>query len=229
MTVSASNRAAGRPPRLSRPAVIDRAEAILESDGIGALTMRRLARELESSPMALYGHVRDKDELLVALLDRRAAELPRPVLPNDPRERLLALYGLLFASLSQHPWIVPILLKGDLSGPSIFWLVDAILGSFLAAGLPPERAAAAYHVVWRYTVGEISVRQASTDCRAAISREPLITTLQRGVEVAELPHLAALGEPMAAAREGLDFHEGLAAVIDGVLGWRGSADPSEAG
>ncbi|MBJ7602243.1 MAG: TetR/AcrR family transcriptional regulator C-terminal domain-containing protein [Candidatus Dormibacteraeota bacterium] len=223
MTLPATSRAAGRPPRLSRQALIERAIAILEEEGIEALTMRRLARDLESSPMALYGHVRDKDELLVAVLDHRAAGLPRLALPDDPRERLLALYGLLFEKLSEQPWIVPILMKGDLSAPSIFRTVDAILGSFTAAGLPPERAAAAYHVAWRYTVGEISVRQASRERRAAIAREPLITTLQRGAEPTELPHLAALHEAMATARERLEYQVGLAAVIDGLLAWR---DPS---
>ncbi|MDQ6898493.1 MAG: TetR/AcrR family transcriptional regulator C-terminal domain-containing protein [Candidatus Dormibacteraeota bacterium] len=223
MTLPATSRATGRPPRLSRQAVIERAIAILEADGIEALTMRRLARDLESSPMALYGHVRDKDELLVAVLDRRAAELPRPALPDDPRGRLLVLYGLLFESLSNQPWIVPVLTKGDLSAPSIFGTVDAILGAFLAAGLPPERAAAAYHVAWRYTVGELTVRQASAERRSAILREPLTTTLQRRADSTDFPHLAALRGSMAAAREGLDFQMGLAAVIDGLLAW---GDPS---
>ncbi len=223
MTLPATSRTAGRPPRLSRQVVIDRAEAILTSEGIEALTMRRLARDLGSSPMALYGYVHDKEELLIALLDRRAAELPRPALPDDPRGRLLVLYGLLFESLSNQPWIVPVLMKGDLSAPSIFGTVDAILGAFLAAGLPPEPAAAAYHVAWRYTVGELSVRQASAERRAALSREPLITTLQRRADPTDFPHLAALGGPMAAAREGLKFQVGLAAVIDGLLAWR---DPS---
>ncbi|MGI8564705.1 MAG: TetR/AcrR family transcriptional regulator [Candidatus Dormibacter sp.] len=220
MTLPATSRAAGRPARLSRQVVIDRAEAILASEGIEALTMRRLARDLGSSPMALYGYVHDKEELLVALLDRRAAELPRPALPDDPRGRLLVLYGLLFESLSNQPWIVPVLMKGDLSAPSIFGIVDAILGAFLAARLPLERAAAAYHVAWRYTVGELSVRQASAERRAAISREPLITTLQRRADPTDFPHLAALRGSMAAARERLEFQVGLAAVIDGLLAWR---------
>ena len=49
----------GRPARLSRESVVDAAEAIVSQEGIDALTMRRLASELGSSPMALYRHVRD--------------------------------------------------------------------------------------------------------------------------------------------------------------------------
>jgi AcrR family transcriptional regulator len=75
--------------------VADAAEAIIEREGVDALSMRRLARELDSSTMALYRHVRDRDDLLVLLLDRLAADLPRPRLPRDPRRRLLALFKVL--------------------------------------------------------------------------------------------------------------------------------------
>jgi AcrR family transcriptional regulator len=64
---SKSPRRVGRPPRLSRDAVADAAEAIIEREGVDALTMRRLARELDSSTMAVYRHVRDRDDLLVLL------------------------------------------------------------------------------------------------------------------------------------------------------------------
>jgi len=66
----------GRPPRLSREAVVAAAGTIVAGEGIDALTMRRGADQLGSSPMWIYRHVRDKDELLVALLDRLAAEVP---------------------------------------------------------------------------------------------------------------------------------------------------------
>jgi AcrR family transcriptional regulator len=73
--------------------VVDAAAAVVDRDGIDGLTMRRVAEELDSSPMALYRHVRDKDELLVALLDRLVERLPRPDLPEDPRDRILVAFG----------------------------------------------------------------------------------------------------------------------------------------
>jgi AcrR family transcriptional regulator len=211
----------GRPPRLSREAVIDAAEAIIERDGIDALTMRRLAEELESAPMALYRHVRDKDELLVLLLDRRAAELPRPALPEDPRARLLTLFRLLYDGLSESPWIVQVLVKGDLVAPSVLWAVDAIVAAFRAAGLGPDRAAAAYHVAWRYTVGELIVRHESARHLGELEREPMVSSIVAELGPEELPALAAIGREMAAAREGLSYNQGLAAVIDGLLAWGG--------
>ncbi len=219
MSEQARARPLGRPPRLSREAVVDAGEAIVEREGIEALTMRRLAEELESSPMALYRHVRDKDELLVLLLDRRATELPRPVLPDDPRARLLALFRLLYDGLSESAWIVEVLVKGDLIAPSILWVVDEILAAFRAAGLSPERTAAAYHVAWRYTVGELIVRHESARHLGELDREPIVRGIVAELGAEELPTLVALGRELGVAREGLRYDEGLAAVIDGLLGW----------
>src|SRR6267143_6479832 len=94
---STSSRRAGRPPRLSR--------------------------ELGSSTMALYRHVRDRDELLLLLLDRAAAKLPRPRLPRDPRQRLLVLFKFLYDGLDRSPWVVRVLVNGDLMAPSVLWLI----------------------------------------------------------------------------------------------------------
>src|ERR1700736_2441389 len=131
----ADARGPGRPARLSRDAVVAAAEDLLAREGIEAVTMRRLADELESSPMALYRHVRDKDELLLLLIDRRAAELPRPSLPDDPRARLMALFGVLYDGWMRDPWIVEILVKGDLIAPSVLWVIEEILVAFEDAGL----------------------------------------------------------------------------------------------
>lgn len=207
----------GRPPRLSRERLLDVAERILAADGFDALTMRRLADEVGSSPMALYRHVRDKDELLVALLDRRARELPRPELPADPRARLLVLLELLHDGLSQSPWIVEVLAKGDLIAPGVLWTIDELLAAFLAAGLDRAQAAAAYHVAWRHLVGDLTVRYQSARHLARLEREPMVRTVLSELGPGELPTLTRLGPEMAAAREGLAYREGAAAVVDGLL------------
>jgi len=103
--------------------------------------------------MAIYRHVHDKDELLVLLLDRLAARLPRPQLPDDPRARLMVLWRVLYDGLDQHPWVVEVLVKGHLMARSVLWVMDEILASLVAAGLGPEQAAAAYRITWQFTVG----------------------------------------------------------------------------
>ena len=67
--------AAGRQPRLSRDAILDLALAVADAEGIDAVSVRRLARELGVTPMALYWHFDDKSALLHALGDRLLGEL----------------------------------------------------------------------------------------------------------------------------------------------------------
>jgi AcrR family transcriptional regulator len=220
LPVPASERRPGRPARLSREALVETAESIIERHGIEAHTMRRLADELGSSTMALYRHVRDKDELLVLLIDRRAAELARGPLPVEPRDRLLALFGLLYDGWAQNPWIVDVLVKGDLIAPSVLWVIDEILAAFIAAGLDPERAAVAYTVAWRYSIGEFVVRHATAVHLARLEREPIVRAVLRAVDPVELPTLASLAIEVGAGREGGgEYADGLRAVIDGLLGW----------
>ncbi len=64
----------GRPPAtgeaLSPEAIVDRALEFIEREGAGALTVRRLGAELGVDPTAFYRHFRDKDDLVLACMDR---------------------------------------------------------------------------------------------------------------------------------------------------------------
>src|ERR1700741_3108598 len=82
---AASQRPRGRPPRIDREAVLDTAIGLHDAEGVGALTMRRLASELGVSAMTPYRHVGSKDELLMVLVDRLAARLACPARPRGPQ------------------------------------------------------------------------------------------------------------------------------------------------
>ena len=197
----------------------DAAEAIIEREGVDALSMRRLARELDSSTMALYRHVRDRNDLLVLLLDRLAANLPHPPrLPPDPRRRLMALFKVLYEGLDQSPWVVQVLVRGDLMAPSVLWLIEEILAAFVVAGLSVEQAADAYLTVWRFTVGELIVSHSTARQSAELDRRPFQLELLAAVESGELPMLAALADYWPKARRRNSYQARLAKVLDGLLG-----------
>ncbi|HEV3128805.1 MAG TPA: helix-turn-helix domain-containing protein [Solirubrobacteraceae bacterium] len=193
------------------------ARAIAESEGIDALTMRRVAAELDSSPMSLYRHVRDKDELLVMLLDELAAEVPRPRLPRDPPKRIRAACRTMRDGLAQHPWIVDVLAQGDLIAPSILWLMEEITTGFVACGLSPAQAADAYRAVWQFTVGELMIRR-GLDRMAELGRPPFVLAVLNDVDARELPTLAALKPHWAPARGKDSYDLGIGALVDGLLG-----------
>lgn len=206
----------GRPPRLSQEAIIAAAATVVAREGIEALTMRRVADELSSSPMSIYRHVRDKDELLVLLLDRLAAALPRPQLPLEPRARVLAACRTMRDGLAEHSWIVDVLAGGDLIAPSILWLMEEIVAGFVACGLSYAEAADAYRAVWQFTVGELIIRR-GLDRISLLHRPPYVLEVLTSVDPQELPTLAALAPHWASAREHDSYDTGLAALINGLL------------
>ncbi|HYC82747.1 MAG TPA: helix-turn-helix domain-containing protein [Solirubrobacterales bacterium] len=150
----------GRPPTTSRAAILDAARELIERDGWEKLTIRRLATEIGASPATVYYHVRDKDDLLVQVLNFYAEELltPRPELPDDPRERIAAAATLMHDGLAARPWVVEIITADDLLGESALWFVESMLEGAIAAGADPERAVHLYRQIWYYTAGEILIR-----------------------------------------------------------------------
>ena len=83
---------------------------IADRDGLGGLSMRRLADELGITAMSLYGYVPSKAELLDVMADRAYGEIASPALtpPTPWRARLAALAQQHWTLLLSHPWLLHI-------------------------------------------------------------------------------------------------------------------------
>jgi AcrR family transcriptional regulator len=191
------------------------ARAIVDRDGIEALTMRQVAHELGSSPMALYRHVRDKDELLVLLIDQLAAELPRPRFSREPRRRLHQACRAIHDGLAANEWVVDVLAQGDLIAPSILWLVEEIVAALVSLGCSETEAADGYRAIWQFTVGELIIRR-GLQRTATLGRTPFVVRVLTSVDPEEFPTLAALAPHWAPARRRDSYDIGLNALLDGL-------------
>jgi len=101
-------------PRLSRATVVERALAIGDEDGLEAVTIRRLAAELGVTPMALYWHFRNKDELMTGLADAVWSELDVRVDPGaDWSLQLRGLLESLVGILRRHPCASQLLISSE--------------------------------------------------------------------------------------------------------------------
>ena len=147
----------GRPAHLTREAVLDAAMARLDTAGADAVTFRALARDLGVSPMTLYGHVTDKDELLLALVDRLADRLTHPPLPADPRSAIMMRWQTLYDGLAEHPWLPEVLARRRLMASSVLGAVEDIHAALVRAGMTLEQAIRAYRVMWEFTLGALLV------------------------------------------------------------------------
>lgn len=208
----------GRPPQISRPEIIATARRIVEEEGLQHLTMRRLAREVGSTPMAVYHHVKDKEELLVLLLDDYAQQIPRPDLPEPARERIIAAGIAMHDALVQYPWITEVLTADSLLATSALWYPESIIDAAITAGLTPEQAVHAYRTIWYYTAGEILVRTNASrhrqDTDRPTHRERVFATL----DPQTLPRLAALADRWGALTAQDTYRNGLQAIVDGLIG-----------
>jgi TetR/AcrR family tetracycline transcriptional repressor len=91
-------------PALSREAVIDHALEVADLDGLAAVSIRRIAQDFGVTPMALYWHVKNKDELLAAMGDRILSTIEMPTAePDLGIEQLRELLTVLVAALHRHP------------------------------------------------------------------------------------------------------------------------------
>ena len=95
-------RGRNRPP-LSRDAIVDAALAILDTDGVDALTIRRLGQELGTGSATLYWHIAGKDELCELVYDRIMGEieLPDPE-PSRWQEQLKDIARQAYRAMLSH-------------------------------------------------------------------------------------------------------------------------------
>lgn len=140
--------------RLTRERVVDAAYTIISSGEYSQLSMRRLARELGVAPMTLYGYVRDRDDLLDAVVDRLLATAWRPEADDAaPRPWMVDSCRRFYELLVAEPAALHIYLARPVTSPSALERMSAFLARLEAAGVDPEAALGAYATIHTYTVG----------------------------------------------------------------------------
>ncbi|MGP3708237.1 TetR/AcrR family transcriptional regulator [Gordonia paraffinivorans] len=215
---SSSGGRTGRPPVTSRAQILAAARAIIDEHGWEKLTIRRLASELGVGPTTLYHHVRDKDDLLIQLLNDHADATVRTPLPEAPRDRIVQAALVIHDSLSSWPWAAEILTTDGFLGrlgESSLEMVEAIVGAAVDHGCTTEQAVVVFRSIWYFTVGEILVRAHSDPRRPA---EPeLLQGFLSTANPERFPRLAEIGQdwPVISARD--TYPWALEAFVDGLL------------
>ncbi|GAA3339256.1 hypothetical protein GCM10020358_22400 [Amorphoplanes nipponensis] len=121
----------GRPPRRTRAQVVAAAIAVADAEGLAALTMRRLATELDAGVMSLYTYVRDKDDLVDQMVDHVSAFPPAERPPG-----LLDLLRWQRALMLRHPWLPEALPNRRLTGENTLRFLEHGLAALAPTGLP---------------------------------------------------------------------------------------------
>lgn len=160
-----SPRTAGTAPRsaLTRARVLDSAVALADREGLGALTMRSLARELGIEAMSLYHHVANKEDLLDGVVDLVAAEIQDAVGQLEPladdaplaewkptmRRRILTARAVLL----RHPWATTVLESRTSFSLHVVRYFDSLVGLMRRGGFSYDLVHHAMHALGSRALG----------------------------------------------------------------------------
>ncbi|MBF6213922.1 TetR/AcrR family transcriptional regulator C-terminal domain-containing protein [Nocardia puris] len=152
-------------PALSREQIVAAAIDLLSSEGIDALSMRKLGAKLNAGATSLYTHVANKEEIIELVADQVIGELAVPD-PADPRGWRGALLGFateLRALILRHPWMSSVF--GEIGtlylGPNMMRSCEGVLSVLHSAGFDERRADNAMNVLMAYVIGITSAEAAS--------------------------------------------------------------------
>jgi TetR/AcrR family tetracycline transcriptional repressor len=188
-----------KPPALTEDQIVAAALQVIRTEGLEALSMRRLSRELGRSAMAAYWYVADKQQLLDLVAGKLLSRVELPDPESAPwDERLRAVMEGIDAQLHHYPGIAAILLERMRSTDRR--LMNGIMQILLSAGFEGPRVFLSYAMIHTYLFGRYQVVGFSDE----IDPTDLEDTLAE-----LLPHLADL--------HGHDFFSyGIDTIIEGL-------------
>ena len=207
----------GRAP-LSRERVLVEAVALADENGIGTLTMRRLADRLQVEPMSLYHHVANKDEILDGMVDVVFREIELPSTHAEWKTAMRDRAASARDALRRHPWAIGRMESRANPGPATLRHHDAVIGCLRDAGFTIELTAHAFSAIDSYLYGfamqELNLPFSTPEETAAMA----VTFLEQ-FPAEEYPHLAELTTEhvlQPGYDYGDEFEFGLDLILDGL-------------
>lgn len=213
----------GPRPSLTLEQIIAAGIAIADADGLEALSMRRIATELEVGTMSLYRYVPTKADLLNLMLDQVAgAETANLVHDQGWREALRSSAWLGRKLYLDHPWLLQVNWSRPLIGPNSLFNMEVTVSGLKDLPLRDRETIAVISLLDAYVVG--SVRQEIQYARAAVETgvpdddfwEHQLPVLVAAMESGRFPTLAAMTEDAFTAEPEEVFAWGLDFLLDGL-------------
>ncbi|MCP2257665.1 transcriptional regulator, TetR family [Streptoalloteichus tenebrarius] len=171
-----SRRARPAKAPLSRDVIVRTGLAILDRDGLDALTMRRVAKELDTGPASLYVYVANRDDLMAAMLDEALAHLPLTS-EGTWQEQLRTLATAAIEAMSRHEGLAAVALGAIPTGEHTLLVLDRLLALLKQGGLDDTTAAWALDLLWLH-IAAAAAEQSTYTTRGA-SEEATITAADR--------------------------------------------------
>ncbi|MEU4428015.1 TetR/AcrR family transcriptional regulator C-terminal domain-containing protein [Actinoplanes sp. NPDC024001] len=222
---------ASRTP-LTRERVLAAAVAIADAEGVKALTMRRLAADLDVEAMSLYYHLPAKEALLDGVVETVLGEICAAVAAREPAEDWRAAIRERFLTarevMLRHPW-APVLLGSRRAVPPIVYAYyDGIVATLVGGGFSYRLAHRALHAFGSMALG--FAQEIFSPANAGGTTETDTAEEDLAAMAAAVPHLTAMvaaevhdaGDPMLGWCDSqVEFEFTLDLLLDGLARLRG--------
>ena len=218
-------RSRGQRAALSRAEIVRTALKIADEEGLEAVSIRRIARELRSGAMSLYHYFDSRDELLELMGDTVAGEMLVPELPSGWRGGLKAIAIQGRATFLRHPWLLFTMQERPSVSPNMMRHVEQSAASVreLAEQVDDQTLLTALVLavddyMLGYTLREIAAGDPEDRARGLakrVTRDANDPNVRYLLESGEFPMLARFIESGGEMPLGDRFEQGLDWLLDG--------------
>jgi AcrR family transcriptional regulator len=206
------------------PITLDRivagALALIDREGLSALSMRILATELGTGTTTLYRHVAGKDEVLVLVADA-VLEETQALHPLDGlgwRQVIAELAHAMRAALAAHPNVAPVFATAVPVGPNSLRGRDLTLGILRERGLDATLAADVYTALAHQVLASV-LQEPMNDFRGGglgASKNLTLRDFYRSLPPGQYPNLVELADELTSRTAEEEFEFGLECLLDSV-------------
>ena len=204
---------------LHRDRVLRVAIELADRNGLEALSMRKLGQELGVDAMALYRHVRSKDDLFDGIIELIVAEIERPAAAGDWKTALREQVMAARAVMLRHPWARRVFEERGTGGIAVIGYIESVLAILRDGGFSLDLAHHALHVLDSRIFGfnqdlfDDSGRAEPSPDVAELLGPAMATRYPRVTELAmSVSHEGVLGR----CDDDVEFAFGLDLILDGL-------------
>jgi AcrR family transcriptional regulator len=216
---------------LTREEIVSTAMAVADAEGVEAISMRRIARELGAGVMSLYWHVASKEELQDLMLESVEAEIQLPEPSGDWRADMRTFARNTRAALLRHRWAVDFGGFRPPSGPNDARNAERVFAILDGLGLDARMTVMVTMAVGTYVIGavlretqEMRFQRETDQAMAGMTEEEIAAVreefAQRILGSGQYPHIACFIEedvdPDSPDTRDERFEFGLDCVLDGI-------------
>ena len=201
--------------------VLTAALQVIDTEGLGGLTMRRLGQELSCDPMALYRYAANRDAVLDGVVELVLSELAIPSACRDWRGQLRRTAHDFRRLALAHPYVVPLLVTRPLSTPlglrplGTLRPLEKLLGLLIAAGFSPVDALHVYRAYFGFLYGHVLTELQELVVDPEETDDLLRLGLHR-LPPREFPHIRSLATALACYDGSAELDQGLDVMLAGL-------------